>query len=419
MQQYPPGTCRALIVAPLSTLQRVWGDAIFSALIGKRTYTVLHGSAEQRAAKLAEPHDFYIINPEGLAVGATEDTKGQVQLAGFSKALADRGDIRIAIVDEASAYKAANTKRHKVGRKVLALRDYLWLLTGTPTPNGPLDAFGLARLLGSAGSLTKKAWREQTMVPITQFKWVPRQGAQDRVRELLQPAIRFGIGDCMDLPPCTVQQRDVELSPEQRKLYSAFKKQAVVDLKGGQITAMNEAGLRMKLIQISCGAVYDVNHAAHRVDASPRLKVLDEVLEEAGGKVIVFAPLTAVVEMLHDHVKSKHASAIVNGSTPPSTRSEIFRAFMQDASPTVLIADPGTMAHGLTLTSAATIVWYGPTDKTEVYLQANARINRPGQVKNTTIVQLAATPIEREIFRRLQANESLQGVLLKLVETDR
>jgi SNF2 family DNA or RNA helicase len=71
----------------------------------------------------------------------------------------------------------------------------------------------------------------------------------------------------------------------------------------------------------------------------------------------------------------------------------------------------------LTLTAASTVIWYGTTDKTEIYLQANKRIDRPGQTKNTTIIQLASTDVEREIYRRLERNESLQGVILKLVRS--
>jgi len=74
------------------------------------------------------------------------------------------------------------------------------------------------------------------------------------------------------------------------------------------------------------------------------------------------------------------------------------------------------MAHGLTLTAASCIIWFAPTDRTELYLQANKRIDRPGQTKTNIVIQLAATKIEREIFRRLEANESMQGLVLQLAK---
>ena len=99
---------RALIVAPLSTLERVWGNAIFENFLSRRSFEILHGDAHKRIAGLARPADFYIVNFDGVGVGA--HTRKRFELDGFSKALAERSDIRLAIVDEASAYKDLRTK---------------------------------------------------------------------------------------------------------------------------------------------------------------------------------------------------------------------------------------------------------------------------------------------------------------------
>lgn len=394
---------RALIVAPLSTLQRVWSDAIFQNFLGRRRALVVYGDAAKRRQILGTPADFYIINFDGINVLRNE--------------LAARDDIRMCIVDEASAYRDFRTKRHKTARQILATRDYLWLMTGTPTPNGPTDAYGLAKLVNNAFGETFTSYQSRVMTKVSMFKWVPKTGSHAEAHRLLSPSIRFAIEDCIDLPPCTTQMRDVELSPEQAKAYKEMKRQLVLTLKAGQpITAANEAVLRSKLIQISCGAVYGEHREVHLVDAAPRLAALREVMEQCSTKIIVFASLTSVVKLLYKELKEEYACAIVNGEVTHKERSEIFRAFQQDGSPRVLIADPGTMAHGLTLTAASTIVWFGPTDRTELYLQANKRIDRPGQVHRTTIVQIAATPIEREIYRRLDANETMQGLVLKLAK---
>ena len=116
--------------------------------------------------------------------------------------------------------------------------------------------------------------------------------------------------------------------------------------------------------------------------------------------------------------KLRHAGwsrEIVNGNTAQKERSRIFQAFQDEPDPRILVADPGTMAHGLNLYAAQTVVWYGPTDKTELYLQACKRAHRPGQVHPVTVVQLVSNPLEREIYRRLETNTSLQGVLLNMI----
>jgi hypothetical protein len=97
-------------------------------------------------------------------------------------------------------------------------------------------------------------------------------------------------------------------------------------------------------------------------------------------------------------------------------RDEIFKRFQTEKDPQIIIADPGTMAHGLDLFAASVVVWYGATDRAELYFQGNKRIDRPGQQVPTTIVQLAATPVEREIYRRITSYQSMQGLMLDMVK---
>ncbi len=399
---------RCLILAPVSCLDTVWANEIFKLFWSRRKTAICYGEALRRERKLAEDVDFYVTNYEALTI------------SGFAEALRVRDDIQIVVVDEASAYRAHTTARHKAARVLLGSREYLWLMTATPTSNGPTDAYGIAKLVNGAGGESFKTYRERVTFSVGPWKRVARVGAHEDALELMSPAVRFKISDCIDLPPCTVQRREVELSAEQREAYKALVRDAQLMVRDGTIVnAANQAVLRGKLIQIVCGCVYDEHHNVHQLDCSPRLKVLREVIEDCAEKVIVFAPLTSVVEMLHARFKNDFSSVVVNGSTSIGERKRIFDNFQRSDRPRVIFADPGTMAHGLTLTAATSIVWYGPTDKTELYLQGNKRIDRPGQVKSTTIVQLASTPVEHEIYKRLQDNETMLGAILKLVEEKR
>jgi hypothetical protein len=418
MSQYPKGECRALIVAPLSILERVWSDAIFANLLSRRTVKIVYGSSVDRQRQLAIPADFYIINFDGLGVGAT--TRKRFELGGISADLAERTDIKLAIVDEASAYRDARTKRHKIARVLIGRRDYLWQLTGTPTSNGPTDAYGLAKLANNARGESYGSFHNRTMMRLSQFKWIPRAGSYEEARKLLTPAIRFDIRDVWDGPPMTVQQREVALTPSQTKAMAQLKRDLQVTLGGGEpITAMNEAAARQKFIQISLGAVYDGQHDAHAIDAAPRLNELKQVIDNAPGKILCFVPLTSVVNLLYRELKGKVGCDVVNGETPQRERSGLFERFQQPESDLrLLIADPGTMAHGLDLYEARTVIWYGPVDRCELYLQANKRAHRPGQKYPVSIVQIVSNKLEREIYRRLENNETLQGALLEAVRTN-
>lgn len=398
---------RVLIVCPLSTMQRVWADAIFTHFLGRRTATVLHGSAQKRKDLLDRPSDFYIINFDGLAV--------------IAKQLEGRTDIRMAIVDECSAYRDRTTARHKLARTILAKKDYLWMMTGTPTPNGPEDAYGMAKLVNNANDESFYSYQDRVTTKISLYKRVPKSGSHAAAMALLQPSVRFSIEQCVDLPPVTVQSRDVELSSEQQVAFKELKNELVLQAKAGPITAANEAVLRSKLIQISCGAIYhhaarDGSRAVHKLDCAPRIAALREVIEQANEKIIIFAPLTSIIDLIYKELKDTYSCSVINGPVSPNERNEIIRAFEEDKNPRVLIADPGCMSHGLTLVAATVTVWYGPTDSTEKFLQANKRFHRPGQTKPCTVVLLSATAIEREIYRRLQSNETLMGLLLKLVQ---
>jgi SNF2 family DNA or RNA helicase len=419
------GECRALIVAPLSTLERVWANAIWTNFLGRRTFEILHGNASKRQELLAKKADFSICNFDGVGVGA--HTRKRFELDGFSKALADDGGIRIVICDEASAYKDARTKRHRIARLIIGKRDYLWLLSGTPTPNAPTDAYGLAKLVNNAGGKSFQTFQRETMIQVTNFKWHPQRDGYDKARRLLSPSIRYDIRDVWDGPEMTTQQRAVELTPDQKRLMADLKRDLQVVVKSGQpITATNEAAARQKFLQISLGAIYDEGHRAHAVDAHPRIEELRAVIEQAPLKLLLMVPLTSVVNLLYKELGRKRTQAgklihagwsreIVNGDVGQKERASIFRRFQSEDDPRILIADPGTMAHGLDLWRATTVVWYGPTDKTELYLQANKRAHRPGQKHPVTVVQIVSNPLEREIYRRLETNTSLQGALLQMV----
>jgi SNF2 family DNA or RNA helicase len=413
MRQHPKGKFRALIVCPLSIMQRVWADAIFKNFLGKRSFEILYGTPEQRLDKLSRDADFYIINFDGVGIGS--HTRKRFELDGFSKALAERDDIKLAIVDEASAYKDATTKRHRLARLIFGAKDYLWLLSGTPTPNAPTDAYGLAKLVNGAFGKSETTFRLETMIKVSQFVWKPQKDGYEKARQLLTPSIRFDIRDVWDAPEMTTQQREVALTAEQKRHMDDLKKNLQVIVKSGEpITAANEAAVRTKFIQISLGAIYDHDHKAHQIDASPRLNELKAVLEQAPGKCLIFAPLTSVVHLLYRELGA-WSREVVNGETSQKERARIFQAFQQSEDPRLLIADPGTMAHGLDLYAAQTIIWYGPVDRTEVYLQANKRAHRPGQRYPVCVVQFVSNKLEMEIYRRLENNESLQGALLAAV----
>jgi SNF2 family DNA or RNA helicase len=114
---------------------------------------------------------------------------------------------------------------------------------------------------------------------------------------------------------------------------------------------------------------------------------------------------------------SKHWSvAVVNGEVSANQRNIIFQGFQHEKDPHVLIAHPGTMAHGLTLTTASTIIWYGPINSNEIYVQANGRIERIGKKRVSNVIHIESTDLEHRMYERLRNKQKLQGLLLEMIQ---
>ena len=382
---------RVLVLGPLSIMKSAWQRDLFTFAM-HRSCSVAHGDAKQRKKIIDAGAEFVIINFDGVAV-----VKDEIIAGGFD----------LIVVDEANAYKNPQTNRWKVLAQILQSTDAaLWMLTGTPAAQSPVDAFGLAKLVNPDGCPKYFGqFRDSVMAKITQFKWAPRPGADRIVHRVLQPAIRFEKKDCLDLPEVTYTEREAPLTPQQRKYYNELKNEMLIEAAGEEVSAVNAATKINKLLQISGGAVYTDNREVIEFDVSNRLNVVTEVIEEATSKVLVFIPFTHTIELLQAHLtKNKINCAVINGKVPLNKRSEIVEDFQTKKNPHVLLIQPQAASHGLTLTAADTIIWYAPVTSVETYLQANARINRPGQKNAMTIVHIKGSPVEDRLYGMLRGN---------------
>jgi superfamily II DNA/RNA helicase len=280
------------------------------------------------------------------------------------------------------------------------------MLTGTPAAQSPADAYGLAKLVNPDN--TPKyfgSYRDSVMYKVTQFKWVPKMHSQETVHKVLQPAIRFERAQCLDLPDVTHVDRDAPLTAQQKKYYAKLKYDMLIEAAGEEVSAVNAAAKINKLLQISGGAVYTDTGEVIEFDVSNRLNVVQEVIEESSHKVLVFIPFTHTIELLEKHLtKNGITCEVINGSVSVNNRSDIVKRFQEQDTTKVLLIQPKAASHGLTLTAANTIIWYAPCTSVETYLQANARIDRPGQVNNMTIVHITGSPVEAKMYSLLQGN---------------
>ena len=325
------------------------------------------------------------------------------------------------IVDEANAYKTVSTRRWKSLQAIVKPDTLLWMMTGTPASQSPADAYGLAKLVNS-NNVPRffTAWRDQVMNKVTQFKWAPKANATALVHEALQPAIRFTKEQCLDLPPVITMTREVPLTPQQKKYYELLKERMLIQTGGETISAVNAAAGVSKLLQISCGAAYTDDGEVVEFDAAPRLSVLEEILEETSRKVIVFALFTNSIDAIMNHLAKQGIPAeMIRGDVPASKRGDIIRRFQNDPEPRILVMQPQATAHGITLTAADTVVFYGPLMSVEQYIQCIARADRKGQTSDkVTVLHIEGSPIERKMFKALTSKVSDHSLLTQLFESE-
>ncbi len=412
---------RAVVLCTLSTMDRVWGDELFTTFPHREVVQLHSWSAKRRMKMLELDADFYILNHHGLKV------------AGMLDALLARTDIDLVIIDELAVFRNSRTDlyavleqlltgRRKQGKRYVQVnggKAWVWGMTAKPTPTEPTDAWAQCRLI-TPGTVPMyfKQFRDLTMFQKGPYTWLPRNNASDVVAQAMQPSVRFKRSQCYDMKEPIYETRHAEMSQQQMQLYLEMKNELIALWNSGEIKAFNEAVKVAKLVQIASGVVYSTTHEEMQLPCPQRLETLHELTEEAVAKVLIFAPYRCTVAMVAaDRTARGKKVGIIHGGIGKSERSSIFHGF-QNGDIDEIVAQPGAMAHGLTLTAADLIAWYAPIDNNEIYEQANGRITRPSQNEQPVIAHIEGSPAERVIYGRLKRQQDFQNVVLELLQTE-
>nr|DAL10806.1 MAG TPA_asm: Chromatin remodeling complex ATPase [Caudoviricetes sp.] len=407
---------RALIIAPLSTLTRTWVDEFFN-VDPSITVTKLHGPKAKRVELAANGAQVHVINYEGISVIHNEIKANNYDCV---------------VIDEVTSYSNHKSKRWKEAYNLFKDTKYVWGLTGTPILRGVIAAYGQAALVVPHNVKFRSFWEFHNSVQrkINDFLWVDRPEAHDIAFSMLRPAISIKKKDCIDLPSMVHVYREVELDKGQKAFYVKLKEESLVKDEMMQVTAVNAAVLAGKLIQVATGCIYDDDGRALEFDVSGRINETIDFIQKARneastadkGKTIVFAPFKHTAALIRkklseakivvDGKERKIKAEIIDGDVSAKRRDDIFGRFKEDNSLDVIVAIPQTMSHGLTLTNASCIVWFGPCTSAETYAQACNRIDRPGQTESMTIVHLYSTPAEWKLYSNLRENKKSENYLL-------
>jgi SNF2 family DNA or RNA helicase len=393
---------KLLVSAPLSTLEFVWAKEVF-ATVPHRRCVMLHGTRDRRLKLLADPDaEIFIVNHDGHKI--------------IDEAVLARGDIDALVIDELRAFSNAASARSKAMAKFASKMKWVVGMTGSPIPGGPLDAYGQCRIV-TPHTVPKyfSHFREQLCTRDGPYDWKPRDNAVEQVYKAMTPHVRYTLDDVVELPECVERTMDVGMGTQQAHIYKELKTKCFAAVQSQQITALNAGAVMMKLLQVACGWVYAKDGSIVALDNNERMKALLDAIESTDRKVLVFVPFKHALEGLCSALtKEKIDYVPMSGDTPPNKRAEIFNLFQGTTKYKVMPAHPACMSHGVTLTAAATTIWFTPILSLNTYEQANHRMRRVGQRHKQLLLKLQGTPVEKKIYSMLDGHQRVQDKLLEL-----
>jgi len=395
---------KLLVTCKLSNTKVTWANECF-ATIPHRKVAVLTGTKKARLAKLADPEiEIFIVNHDGLKVLKDE--------------LFKRTDIDVFAIDELATFRNPND-RSKLVLKLAEKMRWVWGLTGSPMPNEPTDVWMQCRIVTPHTVPKYRSHaRDMLMLKKSEYLWVPRDGAVDKAFSWMQPAVRFSLDDVVELPEIVERYIDVPPSDQQSHVYGKLANEFTTMVGNEQINAVNAGAAMNKLLQVSGGYVYaSSTKTTIELEAIPRKETLRDLIQSATKKVLVFCAFRHMAEGLAKYLTEEDIEvAMIHGGVSDGQRNQVFNDFQDTPKYKAIVAHPGCMSHGLTLTAADTIIWYCPITSYETYEQANARIRRVGQTHRQQIIHLQGASVERKIYALLRRKAKVQDMLLSLFE---
>ncbi len=392
---------KILIIGPLRIAKIQWGSEIKKwEHLHMLKYSVAVGTEAERLAALRAQADIYIINRENV--------QWLIEKSGLSF------DFDMVVVDELSSFKNHQSKRFKSLMKARPKVKRIVGLTGTPSSNGLMDLFAEFKLLDMGVRLGRfiGQYRTAYFSPDKRngqiiYSYKPLPNAEQQIYEKISDiTISMKSNDYLQMPELISTQTEVVLSKEESKKYEELKKDLVLQLPDGEITAANAASLTGKLLQMANGAVYGDDDRILEIHQR-KLDALEDLIESANEK-----PLLVAYWYKHDK------SRILKRFNARCIDSSQDIADWNAGKIPVALIHPASAGHGLNLQEGgSTIVWFGLTWSLELYQQLNARLWRQGQ-KNTVVIQHIITKgtHDEDVIKALKNKDIQQSSLIEAVK---
>jgi SNF2 family DNA or RNA helicase len=393
-----------LVLAPLKVCYTTWvKEPKKWAFSHGYSVGILHGS--NKAKVLAEKHDVYVMNYDGLPW--------------LAENLPKEVPFDILVADESTKLKHTNTTRFKTLKKMLGKFRRRYILTGTPAPNGLMDLFGQCYIMDMGASLGNYITHFRTeyfnQSGYGGYEWSPKRDAAERIQTILAPRVlTMRAEDYLELPELVESTIEIDLPTKAKAVYKQMEEALMLDFNAGLVTAANTAVASMKCRQIAGGWVYGEDGLAHHVHDA-KLEALEDLIEELSGQ-----PALVAYEFEHELLALKkrfpHAPH-VGGSKGAVTNKEmgdLIERWSKGLVP-VIFANPASLAHGVDGLQGAgrAVIWYTPTWNLEYREQFIKRIWRQGQTERVFVYNLIAKDtVDEAVMTAIAGKDKTQQGLM-------
>jgi len=333
-------------------------------------------------------------------------------------------------VDESTTIKNPSAKRTKNILSLRTLANYRRILTGSPVTKSPLDLYSQCQFLDPYLLDQSSYYVFRTRYAICRKINVSGRSVEivvgyrnlAELSEKIKPfSYRVLKDDCLDLPKKTFVKRTVELTDEQKKVYKQMKEEAIAFLNGKMVTSATVISQLMRLHQITCGH-FTSNDGKVQDIKSNRINQLMDILEEMEGKAVIWAHYRYDIQKIVEAISKKYGENTVvtyYGDTSTDDRQKAIKKIQDKESPVrFIVGTPQTGGYGITLTGASTMIYYSNGYDLEKRQQSEARIDRIGQEKPMTYIDIICentvdTNIVKSLRNKVNIATEIMGEELK------
>lgn len=331
-------------------------------------------------------------------------------------------------VDESTTIKNHKSNRTKKLIQVFAKScvHFKRIMTGSPVTKSPIDLFSQFEFLQSGALGSRSYWAFRSRYAILQEREfggrkvqieVGYRNTEELTARVDKLSFRVTKDECLDLPEKIYIRRDVELSDEQRKMYSEMKEFAFTELENnesGFVTASAVITQILRLHQIVCGHVTDEDGVVHSLN-NKRIDALMDTIDETAGDIIIWAryrhDISKIVETLSKKYGPESVAQFHGGNT--NTRDNDANRFINNEVCRFMVSNQQSGGYGNTWVNASTVIYYSNDYDLEKRLQSEDRAHRAGQTKSVTYVDLVSPgTVDEKILKALRNKINLSASIM-------